>query len=113
MTTLEYVTPSAEDARPRSLFTRASLQLAHRSLSIALILFVIGAGACAAGKTAAPLLLWAFAAGDVALLGAFVSLVADRRRALPGRESLVAAYLAASVALVSLVLFFIFRLRGG
>jgi hypothetical protein len=111
MSTLNYATPFADDARPRSLVARAGLHVAHRSLSVGLILLVIGVGASAAGKTAAPLLLWAFAAGDLALLGAFLSLASDRRRGLQGKESLVASRLAAGVAIVALVLFFIFRLR--
>jgi len=112
MSTLNYDTTFADDAIPRSLFARASLQLAHRSVSVALILLVIGIGATAAGKTATPLLLWAFAAGDVALLGGFLSLASDRRRGLRGKESLVVSLLAAGVAGVALLLFFIFRLRA-
>jgi hypothetical protein len=112
MSTLHYATPFADDARPRSLLARTSLQLAHRSLSVALVLLVIGVAATAAGKTAAPLLLWAFAAADVALLGAFLSLASDRRRGLRGKESLLTSWLAAGVVVVALLLFFIFRLRA-
>jgi hypothetical protein len=112
MPAIDYVNPFADYTRPRSLFARVSLQLAHRSLSLGLMLLVIGVGASAAGKSAAPLLLWAFASGDLAILGAFLSLASDRRRGLQGRESLVASALAGGVAAVSLVLFFIVRVRS-
>lgn len=110
MSSLNYATPFADDSRPRPLFARGALQLAHRSLSLALILLVIGVAATAAGKTATPLLLWAFGAGDVALLGGFLSLASDRRRGLRGKESLAASFLAAGVSAVALLLFFVFRL---
>ena len=112
MATLDSITPADPYALSRSRFARGCHQVAHRALSLGLILLLIGVGATAAGKTAGPLLLWAFAAGDVALLGGFLSLVADRRHGLAGRESLTASYLAAAVAIVALGLYFVFRLRG-
>ena len=99
--------------RPPSRTGRVALQVAHRSLSMGLILLTAGAGLTAAGKTAAPLLLWAFAAGDVAVLGAFLSLASERRRGRPGRESLVTACVAAGVVLVALVTFAVTRVFRG
>jgi hypothetical protein len=112
MQSIAYATPSTLYVRPRSRLARACLQVAHRSLSLALILLVIGVAATAAGKTAAPLLLWAFAAGDLAVLAAFVALASDRRRGHDGEEALVATWLSASAAVVSLLLYFVFRLSG-
>ena len=110
--TLDYYQAGADGAsRPPSAFSRVAMQVAHRVLSLGLILLVAGTGAAAAGKTAAPLLLWAFAAGDVALLAAFLSLASDRRRGLAGREASVAAAVAGGVAGVAVVLYFVLRTR--
>lgn len=96
----------------RSAFGRLATQIAHRALSLSLILLAAGTAAAAAGKSAAPLLLWAFAAGDVALLAGFLSLASDRRRGLAGREALLAASVAGGVAAVAMALYFVFRTRG-
>ena len=103
---------AGSDLRPSSCVRRTGVQLAHRSLALGIILLVGGVGAAVAGKSGAPLLLWAFGAGDVALLCAFVSLAGDRRRGLPGREPRDASVAATGVALAALVLYFVFRAKG-
>lgn len=89
--------------------SRFCTQVGHRAASLGLVLLLAGAGALAAKKPSAPLLLWAFAAADVGLLASFVSLWTERRAGRVGREARGVVWFSAAVVVAALVLYVVAR----